>query len=254
MQELVKGVHHFQDQIFSQHKDLFLRLAQGQAPQSLFLTCSDSRIDPNMLTQTEPGDLFIVRNAGNIIPPYGAANGGEGATIEYAVIGLGVKDIIVCGHSLCGAMNGLLNPEQLVDMPATQAWLKHAEATRLTVKENYPEVQGRDALLDIAIQENVLVQMENLRTHPSVSSRLSRGAINLHGWVYDLETGKVYSYDQLHGQFVPLLESPIKTTTSRRKLGLTGRRRDGEEVSREESSVAVVSVEGDSVPGNVDAL
>ena len=104
MQKLLEGLHHFQQNIFSSQRELFERLAKGQSPETLFITCSDSRINPNLLTQTQPGELFILRNAGNIIPPYGAANGGEGATIEYAVAVLGVKDIIVCGHAHCGAM------------------------------------------------------------------------------------------------------------------------------------------------------
>ena len=126
MQKLVQGIHHFQS--------------------TLFITCSDSRINPNLITHTEPGDLFILRNAGNIIPPHGAANGGEGATIEFAVAGLGVQDIIVCGHSHCGAMKGLLHPESLTDMPAITAWLSHAEATRRIMREKYADRTG-DALL-----------------------------------------------------------------------------------------------------------
>src|SRR5437763_1705755 len=142
MQKLLQGIHHFQANIFRSQRDLFERLAHGQKPDALFITCSDSRINPNLITQTEPGDLFILRNAGNIIPPHGAANGGEGATIEYAVTALGVEDIIVCGHSHCGAMQGMLTPEELVDLPATRAWLSHAEATRVIVKENYTHLAG----------------------------------------------------------------------------------------------------------------
>ena len=107
MQKLIQGIHHFQSNLFSPQRELFERLAGGQHPDALFITCSDSRISPNLITQTEPGELFIVRNAGNIVPPYGAANGGEGATIEFALVGLGIQDIIVCGHSHCGAMKGL---------------------------------------------------------------------------------------------------------------------------------------------------
>src|SRR5947208_16582436 len=135
MQKLVEGIHHFQANIFRSQRELFERLAHGQQPDALFITCSDSRINPNLITHTEPGDLFILRNAGNIIPPYGAANGGEGATIEYAVAGLGVQDIIICGHSHCGAMKGLLAPEGLQDLPVFAAWLSHAEATRWSVRE-----------------------------------------------------------------------------------------------------------------------
>src|SRR5436305_5876515 len=127
MEKLVRGVHQFQTSLFGSQRELFERLAQRQSPDALFITCSDSRINPNLITQTEPGDLFIIRNAGNIVPPYGASDGGEGATLEFAVVGLGVKDVIVCGHSLCGAMKGLLQPESLDNLPLMSAWLKHAE-------------------------------------------------------------------------------------------------------------------------------
>lgn len=203
MLKLINGLHHFQSEVFLSHKELFERLAQGQNPDALFITCSDSRINPNLITQTNPGDLFILRNAGNIIPPYGAANGGEGATIEFAVVALGVKDIIVCGHSLCGAMKGLLAPKDLDQMPSVAAWLSHAEATRRIVKENYPDLDEKE-LLNVAIQENVLVQLENLRTHPAVAARLSRGQLNLHAWTYKIETGEVFSYQPAEGQFLPL--------------------------------------------------
>ncbi len=214
MLKLITGLHHFQSETFLSHKELFERLAHGQNPDALFITCSDSRINPNLITQSNPGDLFILRNAGNIIPPYGAANGGEGATIEFAVTGLGVKDIIVCGHSLCGAMKGLLHPEDLRDMPTVTAWLSHAEATRRTVKENYTDLDD-EQLLNVAIQENVLVQLENLRTHPAVAARLSRGQLNLHGWTYKIETGEVFSYQPDEGQFLPLTEVPPVTERRR---------------------------------------
>lgn len=204
MQKLIQGLHHFQSNIFSSQRELFERLAGGQTPDALFITCSDSRVNPNLITQTEPGDLFILRNAGNIIPPFGAANGGEGATIEYAVAALGVKDIIVCGHSRCGAMSGLLSPESLTELPTVRTWLSHAEATRRIVKENYTHLCG-DALQMATIEENVLVQLENLRTHPAVAAALARGTLSLHGWVYKFETGQVFAYEPEEGQFVAIV-------------------------------------------------
>jgi carbonic anhydrase len=205
MQKLIQGIHEFQNHIFSTRIAQFAQLAQGQNPQALFITCSDSRINPNLLTQTEPGDLFILRNAGNIVPPYGAAQGGEGATIEYAVTALGIRDIIVCGHSLCGAMQGLLNPAVLKNMPAVASWLSHAEATRRIMLEKYPGREG-PAQLITAIEENVLVQIENLRTHPCVAAGLAQGKIKLHGWVYKIETGEVFAYQPQAGQFLPLVQ------------------------------------------------
>ena len=207
MQKLVQGVHRFERGISGSQRELFARLAEGQHPDALFITCSDSRISPNLITQTEPGELFIIRNAGNIVPPYGAANGGEGATVEFAVVGLGVRDIIVCGHSRCGAMNGLLHPEGLKEMPTMAAWLGHAEATRWIARQKYADLPD-DALLNVTIQENVLIQMENLRTHPAVAAGLAGGKLTLHGWVYKIETGQVFAYDPEPGQFNPLMDVP----------------------------------------------
>jgi carbonic anhydrase len=206
MQKLLEGIHQFQASVFSSQRELFERLASGQHPETLFITCSDSRINPNLLTQTDPGELFILRNAGNLVPPYGAANGGEAATIEFAVAGLGVRDVIVCGHSHCGAVKGLLDPDSLRDLPAVRAWLGHAEATRRIIRDKYSDRTGLP-LLTTAIEENVLVQIENLRTHPAVASRLALGRLNLHGWVYKIETGEVFAYDPNKGQFLPLTES-----------------------------------------------
>lgn len=210
MKKLIRGVHKFQNDFFSSQQELFTRLAKGQSPETLFITCSDSRINPNLLTQTEPGELFILRNAGNIVPPFGAANGGEGATIEYAVTALGVKDIIICGHSHCGAMKGILHPEDLGDMTSVAAWLKHAEATRQIIVNNYQDYKGAE-LLNAAIKENVLVQLENIRTHPAVSVKLAKGELHMHGWVYEIETGKVYEYRVEEGQFVPLSMEKVST-------------------------------------------
>jgi len=203
MQKLIQGLHHFQSSVFSSQRELFERLAQGQSPEALFITCSDSRINPNLITQTEPGDLFVLRNAGNIVPPYGAANGGEGATIEYAVAALGVKHIVVCGHSHCGAMSGLLKPEALTELPQVKSWLSHAEATRRIVKEGHADLSG-GPLLTATVEENVLVQLENLRTHPAVAAAISAGRLRLHGWVYKFETGEVFAYSPAEGQFKAL--------------------------------------------------
>lgn len=204
MQRLVEGIHAFQRNQFSKDRKLFETLAQGQSPLALFVTCSDSRIDPNRLTQTKPGELFILRTVGNIIPPYGAVFGGEAATIEYSVAALGVKDLVVCGHSHCGAMGGLLDPDGVSKMPAVRAYLEHAESTRRILAENYTDVTDPCKRLTLAVEENVLVQLENLRTHPSVAAALSRGQLKLHGWVYKFETGEVFAFDPDRNQFVSL--------------------------------------------------
>lgn len=222
MQQLLDGIHRFQRHSFLPLQKLFERLAEGQHPQTLFITCSDSRIDPNLLTNSNPGNLFILRNAGNIIPPHGAGVGGEAATIEFAVSVLGVQDIIVCGHSHCGAMQGLLNPDLIQSLPDVSAWLLHAEMTRRIIKDNYSQLEG-ETLLNATIEENVLVQIENLRTLPSVGSRLVRGDLHLHGWVYVIETGEIFAYDVEVGQFAKLAEhhTPDVKLNSRRRPQLT---------------------------------
>ncbi len=207
MQKLVQGIHHFQSSIFSSQRELFERLATGQHPDALFITCSDSRISPNLITQTGPGDLFILRNAGNIVPPHSAANNGEAATIEFAITGLGIRDIIVCGHSLCGAMKALVQPNSLREMPAMAAWLSHAEAVRCIAKQKYSHLADQ-ALLTATAQENVLVQLTNLQTHPAVAVGLAQGTLKLHGWMYKIETGEIFAYDPGRSQFVPLADRP----------------------------------------------
>jgi len=204
MQKLIEGIHHFQKTMFDTQKSLFERLAKGQQPLALFITCSDSRVDPNLLTQTEPGELFVLRNAGNIVPPYGTIAGGEAATIEYAVAVLKVKDIIICGHSLCGAMGGLLHPDQLEGLSAVKDWLTHAQETARIIEEKYSHLSEEKDRLTAAVEENVLVQLDNLRTHPSVGEASSRGELTIHGWTYRFETGQVFSYEAQQGQFLPI--------------------------------------------------
>lgn len=195
MRKLITGLQAFRANYVSTHRDLLEQLAHGQKPRVLFITCSDSRIDPNLLTQTDVGELFVIRNAGNIIPPYGAANGGEGGTIEYAIHALGIEQVVICGHSHCGAMKGLLQLGKLEEqMPLVYDWLRHAEATRRLVQENCSHYED-EQLLEVTIAENVLTQIENLKTYPIVHSRLYQGKLKIYGWVYLIETGEVLAYD-----------------------------------------------------------
>ncbi|MBL8234727.1 MAG: carbonic anhydrase [Bryobacterales bacterium] len=218
MNKLLKGYQHFHDDIFPEKKPLFEKLAGEQHPRALFITCADSRVLPDLITQAEPGDLFINRNAGNIVPPYGERNGGVSATIEYAVLALGVRNIIVCGHSDCGAMRAVMHPEKVKDMPTVASWLFHAETARRIVDENYSELEG-EKKLNVLIHENVLAQLDHLRTHPSVASRLTRGQLSLYGWVYDIRTGDIDSYDAETGHFVPLdPDKPVTASLPPRKL------------------------------------
>ncbi|URD48075.1 carbonic anhydrase [Chroococcidiopsis sp. CCNUC1] len=223
MQDMVKGVEKFRINYFCSHQEMFGRLAQGQAPQVLFITCSDSRIDPNLITQTQPGELFVIRNVGNIIPPFGTTNFTEAAAIEYAIQALGIKDIIICGHSHCGAMKGLLQLGSLAqEMPLVYEWLHHyAAATRRLVQDNYQEYEGEE-LLSLTVKENVLTQIENLETYPVIRSRLRSGQLFLHAWVYEIESGNVIAYNANLGQFVPIKDPlPVPDPIASARSGLS---------------------------------
>lgn len=195
MKKLIRGLDEFRKGYVSEHQELLEQLSHGQKPRVLFIACSDSRVDPNLITNTDIGELFVIRNAGNIIPPYGAANGGEGGTLEYAIHALGIEQVIVCGHSHCGAMKGLLKLNKLQkDMPLVYDWLKHAEATRRLVKENYSNLSDED-FVEMLVAENVLVQIDNLKTYPIIKARLHQGKLKIYAWVYQIETGEVLAYD-----------------------------------------------------------
>ena len=203
MKKLIRGLDKFRQTYVSSHQELFEQLSHGQNPRVLFVTCSDSRVAPNLITDTDIGDLFVIRNAGNIIPPYGAANGGEGGTIEYAISALGIEQVVICGHSNCGAMKGLLKLNKLQkDMPLVYDWLKHAESTRRLVMENYPHYKGKD-LMEMLVAENVLIQIENLKTYPVVRARLHQGRLKIYAWIYNIETGNVLAYDARTHTYVP---------------------------------------------------
>jgi carbonic anhydrase len=169
----------------------------------LFLTCSDARIDPNLLTGTQPGDLFVVRNAGNFVPPHGSGVGAEAAALEYAVAVLGVQHIILCGHTRCGVAHQLLQPDLPGHLPAVRDWLVYGQAARLLVASRHAGLPEADRWL-AAVEENVLVQLGHLRTHPPVAVALAAGGLQLHGWVYHIETGEVTAHDPARGRFVPL--------------------------------------------------
>lgn len=193
MKKVVHGILRFKRDVHAARRSFFEELATGQNPEVLFITCADSRIDPNLVTQTEPGDLFICRNAGNIVPPHVRVAGGVTASIEFAVAGLGVKDVVICGHTDCGAMKGALNPAALEGLPHVRDWLEHAEPAVAAVAARRGRV-GAGELLAVT-EQNVLVQLANLETHPSVRAAVAAGALGLHGWVYDIESGSVTCYD-----------------------------------------------------------
>ncbi|MBD2857533.1 carbonic anhydrase [Spongiibacter sp. KMU-158] len=204
MDHVISGVSKFQREVYPEKKDRFQKLAKGQNPEVLFITCADSRIDPSMVTQTEPGELFICRNAGNIVPPHSNYTGGTTASIEFAVAALGVSHIVVCGHSDCGAMKGAIAPENLDDLPHVKEWLSHSRAAREVVKERHGHV-CKDHL-DEVTKENVLLQLQHLRTHPAVAAKIATGKVTLHGWVYNIETGGIDAFNAQTGDFSPLDE------------------------------------------------
>jgi carbonic anhydrase len=153
------------------------------------------------LTQTEPGELFVLRNAGNLVPPYDVGLGGEAATIEYAVSVLKVKEIVVCGHSHCGAITGLMRPETLKDLPCVEQWLRFASQVRQEILETVDARQPACDMLMAAIKCNTLVQLGHLRTYPAVAEAVERGALSLHAWYYRFETGEVLVYDDATDKF-----------------------------------------------------
>lgn len=208
MKKVIDGVARFKNEVYPKHRDLFEKLSNGQSPEVLFITCADSRIDANLITQTEPGELFLVRNAGNIVPPHGPGAGGTVASIEFAVGALGTTEIIVCGHTDCGAMKGALAPEGLTEFPHVCGWLKHSEAASRIVKDNHGDLEGPERL-KMMIEKNVVAQLQNLRTHPFVASKLAAGKVRLHGWVYDIKSGVINVYDENSGEFSPLEDDAV---------------------------------------------
>jgi carbonic anhydrase len=192
LEELKSRVRRFRTEVYPENQAAYLQaVSEPQRPQALFITCADSRVDPESITRSLTGDLFVTRNVGNLVPAYGEMMGGVSAVIEYAVTALKVKHVVVCGHSDCGAMKGLLNPESLATMPTVKSWLKNAHAA-LSVAESLAEPDEKPgALLRRLTQENVLLQMQHLRTHPSVAGAMAREELTISGWVYDIGTGEV---------------------------------------------------------------
>jgi len=212
MQDIVDGFLKFQRDVFPARKELFRKLASSQTPRTLFISCSDSRMVPELVTQREPGDLFVIRNAGNIVPSFGPEPGGVSATVEYAVAALGVTDVVICGHSDCGAMTAVATCKCLDHMPAVANWLRYADSAKL-VNESREHASERERI-DSMVRENVIAQLNNLKTHPSVALALAQGRLQLHGWVYDIESGSIDTLDSATRQFVSLSAHPDVTATS----------------------------------------
>lgn len=220
MNEVLGRVFSFEKHVFPNESALYNRLASdGQSPKALMISCADSRIVPEHIMQAAPGDLFVCRNAGNIVPPHSSQLGGVTATVEYAVMVLGVRDIIVCGHSDCGAMKALATEADLTTMPNVAAWLRHSHAAQKVCSESYPaDLDMADKIRNVTL-ENIVVQLAHLRTHPSVASGIARGEIALHGWFVDIHAGMVLGLDGETGRFLPLREDqpmPVALPHARR--------------------------------------
>lgn len=203
MQNLLDGIVKFKRKDFEAHRELFTNLKAQQNPHTLFIACSDSRVDPNLITGTLPGELFIIRNIANMVPPYRetAEYAGVTSAVEYAVKFLKVQNIIVCGHSNCGGCAACLKPaEYLAEMPHTQTWLQLAHPVRDRVLREIPadEPAGREWMME---QANVVEQLKHLITYPYIQERVGLGILALSGWHYIIETGEIFIYDKSTGAF-----------------------------------------------------
>jgi carbonic anhydrase len=209
MQRLIEGVHKFRNDEFGSYRKLFRKLSQeGQNPHTLFITCSDSRVLAELITQSKPGDLFVVKNVGNIVPPasvMGDTNS-TAAAIEFAVESLKVSDIVICGHSQCGAISALVGHTDVPKtLPHLRDWLKVASPVLETVKKEYHHLHSHEEIETATAEENVLFGLDNLHSYPCVQERLADGSLQLHGWFFKIATAELFAYDPKTRQFSPLV-------------------------------------------------
>jgi len=208
MQQLIEGVHRFRHEEFGSYRSLFQRLSrEGQNPHTLFITCADSRVLAELITQSKPGDLFVVKNIGNIVPPSAVTGttSSTAAAIEFAVENLKVSDIVVCGHSQCGAMNALLSDTPLSDRtPHLRDWLTLAAPVRDIINSQYTHIKNPEDRKNAAAEENVLFALENLHSYYCVQDRLMDGSLRLHGWFFKIATAELFAYHPEARQFQPL--------------------------------------------------
>jgi carbonic anhydrase len=205
LEELKAGIRKFQTEVYPEQAETYRKAAsEPQRPRALIVTCADSRIDPELITQSGPGDLFVTRNIGNLVPAYGEMLGGVSAVIEYAVSALKVQHIVVCGHTDCGAMKALLNPDSMATMTTVKSWMNNAQAALSVANSLSEEGEEPATKLKRLTYENVLLQMQHLRTHPSVAGAMAREELTLSGWVYDIGTGEVRITDDGGRVFRPV--------------------------------------------------
>ena len=211
MQKLLEGVHRFQQREIGKYKEVFRRLSRdGQKPHTLFITCADSRVVAELITQSKPGDLFVIKNIGNIVPPAAADIGwnSTGAGIEFAVDVLGVSDVVVCGHSQCGAISALMNPANVSeDLKTLRKWISLAEPVRETIERNYNHLSSEVDRIRAAEEENVLFSIEQLQGYPGVARRLQEGSLRLHAWFFKIDSAELFGYDPENRQFQLITKS-----------------------------------------------
>jgi len=219
MKKLIQGIVEFRRNAQPGYREKFARLALGQAPDTLFIACSDSRVVPNLFASADPGDLFVIRNVGNLVPPAGSDglsrhDGSEAAAIEFALAKLEVTDIIICGHSECGAMQALLSGREAVQPFHLRSWLRHGDRALAELAQN----QHPNPLLaphNQLSQLNVLSQVENLKTYPLLRERIQAGRLRLHAWWFELGNADVYAYNQSLGRFVVIDEAEAERLLQR---------------------------------------
>ena len=202
LEGLKAGIRRFRAEVYPERRELYERaMSEAQRPQTLVITCADSRLHPDVLTQAAPGEIFTTRNIGNMVPAYGEMLGGVSAVLEYAVSALKVKHLVVCGHTDCGAMKALLDPASVAAMPTVTSWLRNAHAALSVTEAMGAEGEGK---LRILTEQNVLLQIQHVRTHPSVAGALARGELTISGWVYDIGAGEVSICEEGGSRFVRL--------------------------------------------------
>jgi carbonic anhydrase len=210
MEKLIRGIVDFRSRLLPQYVDRFRELSNRQTPDTLFISCSDSRVVPDLLVSTDPGDLFVMRNVGNLVPPatvFGESIGdlSEAGAIEYAILVLQVRSIVVCGHSECGAMKAALSDSVPSDAPNLGKWLHHATSAVFRLDQEGPLDKKGERHNQLS-QMNVLVQLEHLHTYPIVAERFKAGTLQIHGWWFEIATGGMFSYDRGKRKFEPITD------------------------------------------------
>ena len=207
---LKAGALRFRSEVYASRKEVYERATrQPQAPHTLVITCADSRIDPEALMQADPGEIFVTRNIGNIVPSYGEMLGGVSAVVEYAVTALKVRHIAVCGHSDCGAMKALLHPESTAGMPTVASWLTNARSALMIAEAHHVAEEHPVDTLRRLTEENVLMQIAHLKTHPAVAGAVAQGRLTISGWVYDIAAGEVHISEDGVGSFELLQDADV---------------------------------------------